>query len=143
MHSTHREMEILDELKVSGSCRIQDLARRLDVSEETIRRNVKKLAGRGLVRKVHGGVYLPDAVQEAPFAQRMDENPDAKRLIAAQLARIIKNGDSLILDIGSTTAYVARVPRVQRDLFSVTNEPAVAQRIATRNTNRLILAGRE
>src|SRR3546814_15869655 len=78
----------------------QDLARRLDVSEETIRRNVKKLAGRGLVRKVHGGVYLPDAVQEAPFAQRMDENPDAKRLIASQVARMIKNGDSLILDIG-------------------------------------------
>ena len=42
MHSTHREMEILDELKVSGSCRIQDLARRLEVSEETIRRKVGK-----------------------------------------------------------------------------------------------------
>src|SRR3546814_7256244 len=112
-------MEILDELKVSGSCRIQDLARRLDVSEETIRRNVKKLAGRGLVRKVHGGVYLPDAVQEAPFAQRMDENPDAKRLIAGQVARMIKNGDSLILDIGSTTAYVARSEEHTSELQSL------------------------
>src|SRR3546814_16147048 len=88
MHSTHREMEILDELKVSGSCRIQDLARRLDVSEETIRRNVKKIAGRGLVRKVHGGVYLPDAVQEAPFAQRMDEHQDAKRLNGSEERRV-------------------------------------------------------
>jgi DeoR family glycerol-3-phosphate regulon repressor len=143
MHSTHREMEILDELKVSGSCRIQDLARRLDVSEETIRRNVKKLAGRGLVRKVHGGVYLPDAVQEAPFAQRMDENPDAKRLIAGQLAQKIQNGDSLILDLGSTTAYVARALRGHHDLFVVTNSLAVAQMLATRNNNRVFMAGGE
>jgi DeoR family glycerol-3-phosphate regulon repressor len=143
MHSTHREMEILDELKVSGSCRIQDLARRLDVSEETIRRNVKKLAGRGLVRKVHGGVYLPDAVQEAPFAQRMDENPDAKRLIAGELARMIRNGDSLILDIGSTTAYVARALRAHHELFVVTNSVAVAQTLATRNNNRVFMAGGE
>ena len=143
MHSTHREMEILDELKISGSCRIQDLARRLDVSEETIRRNVKKLAGRGLVRKVHGGVYLPDAVQEAPFAQRMDENPEAKRLIAAQMARMIKNGDSLFLDIGSTTAYVARALRGHHDLFVVTNSVAAAQMLATRNNNRVFMAGGE
>jgi len=136
-------MEILDELKVSGSCRIQDLARRLEVSEETIRRNVKKLAGRGLVRKVHGGVYLPDAVQEAPFAQRMDENPDAKRLIADQLGRMIKNGDSLILDIGSTTAYVARALRGHHDLFVVTNSIAAAQMLATRNNNRVFMAGGE
>ncbi|MEQ8355037.1 MAG: DeoR/GlpR family DNA-binding transcription regulator [Kiloniellaceae bacterium] len=143
MHSTHREMEILDELKVSGSCRIQDLARRLAVSEETIRRNVKKLAVRGLVRKVHGGVYLPDAVQEASFAQRMDENPDAKRLIAGQLAQLIKDGDSLILDIGSTTAYVARALRGHHDLFVVTNSVAVAQMLATRNNNRVFMAGGE
>ena len=143
MHSTHREMEILDELKVSGSCRIHELARRLEVSEETIRRNVKKLADRGLVRKVHGGVYLPEAVQEASFAQRMDENPDAKRLIAAEVARLIEDGDSLILDIGSTTAYVARALRGHHDLFVVTNSVAVAQILATRNNNRVFMAGGE
>ena len=137
------EVAALESDAVLPSCRIQDLARRLDVSEETIRRNVKKLAGRGLVRKVHGGVYLPDAVQEAPFAQRMDENQDAKRLIAAQLARMIKNGDSLILDIGSTTAYVARALRGHHDLFVVTNSVAAAQMLATRNNNRVFMAGGE
>ena len=48
-HSTQRQMEILDELRLSGSIRIQDLARRLDVSEETIRRNVRQMAASGLV----------------------------------------------------------------------------------------------
>src|SRR3546814_16054741 len=79
----------------------------------------------------------------APFAQRMDENPDAKRLIAGQVARMIKNGDSLILDIGSTTAYVARALRGHHDLFVVTNSLAVAQMLATRNNNRVFMAGGE
>src|SRR3546814_19228102 len=80
---------------------------------------------------------------DLPFAQRMDENPDAKRLIAGQVARMIKNGDSLILDIGSTTAYVARALRGHHDLFVVTNSLAVAQMLATRTNNRVFMAGRE
>ncbi len=143
MHATHREMEIMDELRLLGSCRIQDLARRLDVSEETIRRNIKKLSENGLVRKVHGGVYLPDAAQEATFTQRMNLNTDAKRRVAAHLAERIDHGDSLILDIGSTTAYVAQALRGHHDLFIVTNSVAVAQTLATRNKNRVFLAGGE
>lgn len=143
MHATQREMEILEELRLSGSCRIQDLARRLAVSEETIRRNVKNLAEQGLVRKVHGGVYLPEALKEPSFSQRMNVNPDAKRAIAARVARHIRNGDSLILDIGSTTAYVARALREHHNLFVVTNSVAVAQMLATHNNNRVFLAGGE
>lgn len=143
MHATHREMEILEELRLSGSCRIQDLARRLSVSEETIRRNVKNLARQGLVRKVHGGVYIPEALREPSFTQRMNVNPDAKRRIAGHLAAYIRNGDSLILDIGSTTAYVARALREHHNLFVVTNSVAVAQTLATRNNNRIFLAGGE
>lgn len=143
MHATHREMEIMNELRLLGSCRIQDLARRLDVSEETIRRNIRKLSENGLVRKVHGGVYLPDAVQEATFTQRMNVNPDAKRRVATHLANRIDHGDSLILDIGSTTAYVAQALRGHHDLFIVTNSVAVAHTLATRNKNRVFLAGGE
>src|SRR3546814_10394538 len=73
----------------------------------------------------------------------MDEDPDAKRLIASQVARMIKNGDSLILDIGSTTAYVARALRGHNELFVVTNSVAVAQMLATRNNNRVFMAGGE
>lgn len=143
MHATHREMEIMNELRLVGSCRIQDLAKRLNVSEETIRRNIKKLAENGLVKKVHGGVYLPDIVQEATFTQRMNVNTEAKRLIAAHLANRISHGSSLILDVGSTTAYVAQALRGHHDLFVVTNSIAVAQTLATRNKNRVFMAGGE
>lgn len=142
--TTHREREIVEALRIAGgSSRIQVLAARLGVSEETIRRNVKKLAGDGLVRKVHGGVHLPDAEIEPSFQRRMDENPGAKRRIAARVAAMIASGDSLFLDIGSTTAYIAQALRSQRDLFVVTNSVAVAHLLAARNNNRVFMAGGE
>ena len=142
--ATHREREIIEALRLNGgSSRIQTLAARLGVSEETIRRNVKKLADDGLVRKVHGGVHLPDAEIEPSFQQRMDQNPEAKRRIAARVAAIVNNGDSLFLDIGSTTAYIARALRNHRNLFVVTNSVAVAHLLAARNNNRVFMAGGE
>ena len=142
--ATHREREIIEALRLNGgSSRIQPLAIQLGVSEETIRRNVKKLADDGLVQKVHGGVHLPDAEIEPSFQQRMDQNPEAKRRIAARVSTIIKNGDSLFLDIGSTTAYIARALRNHRDLFVVTNSVAIAHLLAARNNNRVFMAGGE
>jgi DeoR family glycerol-3-phosphate regulon repressor len=142
--TTHREREIVEALRLGGgSSRTQVLAAQLGVSEETIRRNVNKLAADGLVRKVHGGVHLPDAEIEPNFQRRMDENPGAKRRIAARVAAIVGNGASLFLDIGSTTAYIAQALRNHRDLFVVTNSVSVAHLLAARNNNRVFMAGGE
>lgn len=142
--AAHRAREILDLLRsIGGTSRIQPLAAALQVSEETIRRNVKRLADQGLVEKVHGGVHLVADVGEPSFNRRFNENPDEKRVIAAEVAHIIGDGDSLFLDVGSTTAYVARALRNHRDLFVVTNSIEVAQQLATRNGNRVFMAGGE
>jgi len=142
--ATHREREIIDALRQSGgSARIQPLAQRLGVSEETIRRNLRNLETDGLVRKVHGGVHLLDTDQEPDLQQRIDEHPRAKRAIAARLAEIIQNGASLFLDVGSTTSYIAQALRGHRDLFVVTNSVSVAHTLAARNNNRLFMAGGE
>ena len=143
-HSNHREREILEELRhQGGSCRIQVLAERLKVSEETIRRNVKALVETGIVRKVHGGVHLAESHIEQPFNRRLTVNKIAKREIAEKMADIIKSGDTLFLDIGSTTAHIANSLTRHRDLFIVTNSIAVAQTLATKNNNRIFLAGGE
>ena len=86
MSATQRQLEILDVLRTQGSSRIGDLASRLSVSEETIRRNVRRLALQGLVRKVHGGVHLPDLLQEPSFQFRVNEQRDAKERIARRVA---------------------------------------------------------
>ena len=144
VRGNHREREILDEVRLAGgAARIQFLAERLGVSEETIRRNVKALEFGGQIRKVHGGVYLLENQNEQPFRQRMDENADAKRRIAAEVADIIKDGDALFLDIGSTTAYIAQALQRHADLFVVTNSVAVAHTLAARNGNRVFMASGE
>ena len=143
MPATQREHAILQILQDNGSGRIQDLAHRLQVTEETIRRAVKRLESAGHVSKVHGGVHLKDWGAEPSFEQRFILNPQPKRRIAAHLATMIGNGASLFLDVGSTTAYVAQALRLHRDLLVVTNSLAVAQVLTSRNGNRVFMAGGE
>lgn len=138
-----RDREILDILAATGAARVQDLARKLRVTEETIRRSVKRLEAEGLATRVHGGVHLRDWQSEPNFAQRFGVNAQAKRRIATHLAAMIGDGASLFLDVGSTTAYVAQALQVRRDLLVVTNSLAVAQALATRNGNRVFMAGGE
>lgn len=141
-YSNHREREILEELRLAGgSSRIQFLAERLNVSEETIRRNIRVLEESGHVTKVHGGVHLKDFSTEQPLHFRMNENAEAKRVIAAEVADMIQDGDTLFLDIGSTTAFIAVALQKHQNLFIVTNSISVAHTLSTRNGNRVFLAG--
>jgi len=144
--TNQREQEILREVRLAGgSCRIGFLARKLDVSDETIRRNIKTLAANGLVKKVHGGVSLVGLVSvvEPPFQRRMDRNTGVKKALAEKVAGMIDNGDSLFLDVGSTMAYVARALQNHQDLYIVTNSITVAHMLTARNNNRVFLAGGE
>lgn len=139
-----RGHEILEILRLSGgNSRIQTLAETLGVTEETIRRNVKKMSDDGLVHKVHGAVHLAETKTELSFSARMSEAPDAKRRIAAHVARRVPDGASLFLDIGSTTAYIAQALQGHSDLFIVTNSVAVAHALAARNGNRVFMPGGE
>ena len=144
--TNQREQEILREVqRAGGSCRIGYLARKLNVSDETIRRNIKSLEASGLVKKVHGGVSLAGLVSvvEPPLQRRMDRNTDAKKALASAVADIIKNGESLFLDVGSTTAFIAQALQNHQDLYIVTNSTTVAQMLTGRNNNRVFLAGGE
>ena len=142
--SNHREREILEELRLAGgSSRIQFLAERLGVSEETIRRNIRSLQASGLVTKVHGGVHVAGEHKEEPLHFRMGDNPEAKRRIAAEVASIVEDGDTIFLDIGSTTVFIATALQRHRNLFAVTNSLSVAHILAARNGNRVFFAGGE
>ncbi|TMV12623.1 DeoR/GlpR family DNA-binding transcription regulator [Arenibacterium halophilum] len=142
--TNQREEEILRELaRVGGSCRVSALARQLGVTNETIRRNVRTLEDRNIVRKVHGGVHLVEDILEPTLENRLTREVDAKTRIARAVAGTISDGDSLFLDIGSTTAYVALALQSHSNLFVATNSVFVAQTLATRNNNKVFMAGGE
>jgi DeoR family transcriptional regulator, glycerol-3-phosphate regulon repressor len=142
MRLQKRQNEIMASVKRHGACSIIELARQLEVSDETIRRNIKPLVHQGLIDKVHGGVILSQKQEpEPPFGKRMNERVEAKQLISAQVATIIKDGDSIMLDTGSTTAYVARALGDHRNLSVVTNCTEIARTLAREASNRVHLCG--
>ena len=141
--SNKRQAEIIKVARTRGACSITDLAEELGVSSETIRRNVKVLAAEGLIEKVRGGVMMPNALAEPAFPFRMNEGKEEKQRIAAHIAGKINDGDSLILDNGSTTAYIAHALNSHENLFVVTNSVVVANILAIQPGNRVFMAGGE
>jgi len=143
MRPTVRQNEILKLVREQGACAIGQLAAQLEVSDETIRRNVKPRVSEGLVEKVHGGIVLPEQYQEPHIHKRMRQQAEAKKRIAALVARGVRDGESLMIDTGSTTAYVAHALADHSDLVVVTNSPYIAGLLASRNGNRVFMAGGE
>jgi DeoR family glycerol-3-phosphate regulon repressor len=138
-----RHAEILRLVGEAGTVTIADLATQLDVSLETVRRDVKPLTRDGSVLKMHGAIGLPTFVGEAPFERRMRENADAKRTIAKAVAATIRDGESVMLDTGTTTSFLARELTGHRRLTVVTNSSDIARTLATVNGNKVYMAGGE
>jgi DeoR family transcriptional regulator, glycerol-3-phosphate regulon repressor len=141
--SLKRQTEILRTVRKMGTSSITDLAERLDVSTETIRRNIKPLVEKGSVVRFHGGIMDPEHLEEPPFARRMQVHESGKRAVANVVAKLIQDGDSLILDNGTTTAYLADALARHSRLVVVTNSAEIACRLASRNGNRVFMAGGE
>lgn len=95
-----------------GFCTVAELAGYLDVSEMTVRRDVRRLDELGELRVVHGGVSLPrETVAAAGFDARLHANAAAKRRVAETAARLVADGDTIAVDAGTTAhALVTALP---------------------------------
>jgi DeoR family transcriptional regulator, glycerol-3-phosphate regulon repressor len=143
MALTSRQSEIVNALRENGTAGVTDLAKRLNVSTESIRRDVKSLVEAREAVKRHGSVALPYELAEAPFERRMAERVAAKRAISRRAARLVEDGDSLMLDSGTTTSLFARELLRKRNLTVVTNSSDIARTLATVNGNKVYMAGGE
>jgi DeoR family glycerol-3-phosphate regulon repressor len=143
MFATHRQNEILRLVRAQHTCTITDLANTFSVSDETIRRDLKPLVAGGLLVKVHGGIMLPSQLDEPPFRRRLVEQRDAKRAIASRVAQMIRDGDSVMLDGGTTCVHIAHALEAHSRLTVVTNSAEIARLLAPRNGNRVLMAGGE
>jgi DeoR family glycerol-3-phosphate regulon repressor len=143
MFSTQRQAEILRLVQAQRTCTVIELAEVFAVSDETIRRDLKPLIAEGVLIKVHGGVMLPGRLDEPPFQRRLQENLEAKRLMAASVCEMVRDGDSLILDGGTTCVHIANALCARSRLTVVTNSAEIARTLAPRNGNRVFVAGGE
>ena len=109
MKSADRRRLVVDLLREDGQVAVADLAAATGASEMTVRRDLDQLAARGILRRVHGGAVpaAPSGV-EPPFDTRLTESAPAKRAIAAAAAGLVRDGETVVLDSGTTALEVAR-----------------------------------
>jgi DeoR family transcriptional regulator, glycerol-3-phosphate regulon repressor len=139
----NRQAKIIATLRQHGSLSVNELAALLEVSDETIRRDAVPLEKDGQLLKLHGALALPHNMGEATFERRMRESAPAKLAIARAAVQMVRDGDSLIIDTGTTTTFFARELRQRRNLTIVTNSTENARTLADVPGNKVYLAGGE
>jgi DeoR family glycerol-3-phosphate regulon repressor len=142
MLAEQRHQYILAQVTKNGALSVAELVRELNVSRETIRRDLNTLAGRGLIVTTHGGALSGDR-REPDLDVREAANAGAKRAIGERAAELVPDGASLIIDSGSTTQAVARALTGRHRLTVYTNDWRIALLLGRRNDNRVTLLGGE
>lgn len=136
-----RRNRLLELVRERGFAALPDLANDLQVSESTIRRDLEFLEESGTARRTHGGVFYTGASPKLPhFEERQPAQWETKRAIAREAVKLIEDGDTVLLDGGSTTYEVARL-LVGRPLQVVTNSLPVANLFASNADTDLVLVG--
>jgi DeoR/GlpR family transcriptional regulator of sugar metabolism len=129
MLTEERRQLILERLRNDGKVVAAELSSALDVSPDTVRRDLRDLADAGLLRRVHGGA-LPPAVGARPWAVRREQAPDAKAAIAHATAGLLRSGQVILLDSGTTSLEVARHLPSDLEATVITNSPPIAVALA-------------
>ena len=140
-----RHVEIIRRLTEAGPLSVEQLCKELEVSPATMRRDLDALEAGGLVSRVHGGAMLrPEAAVDAdtrlPFAEVATVDAHDKADVAHRAAALVRDGDVVLLDIGTTTALVASELRGRR-LTVITANLAVLDVLRDDPAIELILLG--
>lgn len=143
MLAANRHEEILRLLNKDRFVKVSQLSRLFDVSEETIRRDLDKLEKDGLLRKLHGGAVPVDIANVdniKPISERIGENIGEKDIIAKLAYDLIEDGDTLILDTGSTILQLAKILD-NKYITVITNDISIAYELSQKENVDLIVTG--
>lgn len=140
-----RRSLILKRLAESGVVRTQDLSDEMHVSVETIRRDLAALEGEGVLERVHGGAANVDQrlSEEPSFLDRSALGESAKSRIGAAAANLVRDGATIILDVGTTAlSLAAALPMTFRGIVVTNSLPAAAELAKRPGADVLVTGGR-
>lgn len=142
MFQIERQEKILQYINKKKKAHIKELSDVFDVSKVTIRRDLDELADKGLIIKTHGGVMsiMNKFSYEIPYSSKSEINNEAKKKIGIAAAKLVDDGDIVIIDSGSTTLEVARNIKSQ-NITVLTNDIKISMEIAQIHNAKLIVAG--
>lgn len=136
-----RQSEIMKQLHEFKTVKISELSKELNVTRETIRKDLYEMEEKGLVRKVHGGAILNKANLETSYINRKNTNENEKRSIAKRASEFVENGDTLYIDYGTTALLFTREILSKKDLTIITNSLPIANEIIDYSDFEVIIIG--
>jgi DeoR family fructose operon transcriptional repressor len=128
--SARRRDEVLLHIKEKGSATIGELAERFAVSEMTVRRVLYKLSAASLIIRTPGGAMVVPGSMERTFLERSAKMASAKDALGRTAASLVRDGETIVLDSGTTTQLIARHLASRRDLVVVTASLAALEELA-------------
>jgi len=141
MFAEERKGKITEMIKNGKSVRVSELAKQFGVSESTIRRDLADLETIGMIKRTHGGAVDNFVTSFEPsFAEKEDKYAKEKEYIGKLAASFIKDGDTIILDSGTTTKYI--VPNITaKNVTIITNSLNIAYELSNNSNFEVIVTG--
>jgi DeoR/GlpR family transcriptional regulator of sugar metabolism len=137
-----RRGRILELLMQKGKVKVIELSKLFGISEVTIRNDLAELDEAGLLERIHGGaVRTHKAYYNLSFHERLKTNEPEKRKIAAACASMIADGDTIMINSGTTTLFTVQELRNVKNLTIVTNSVSIAQEAVNYDKVNVILLG--
>ena len=140
MLTSERKALILERIRRDGRLVAKGFARELDLSEDTVRRDLREMAGDGLLARVHGGA-LPIQPDLPDFSARRSLAANEKQRLGAKAAALIRPGQIIFLDGGTTNAEIARALPRAFAFTVVTHSPTIAAELEHHPTAEVVLIG--
>lgn len=142
MLAIERKNEILRKLRAEQRVLVSELALYYNVTEETIRRDLDKLEKDGYATKTYGGAILGNSTKtDLSYTIRNKTNVEAKTVIASLAAKLVEDGDHIMLDDSSTSLYVAKKLKEKKGLTVITNSVELVAELANVDGWTLLLTG--
>ena len=133
-----RQLAILNRVISSPKINVADLAKEFSVSQVTIRQDLKLLEQTGMLKRFHGGA-MP--VSDDDIMKRLSINYDIKLNIAKKAASLVSNGETVMIESGSTNALLARELANKSDVTIITNSTFISRYVRGMNNLKIIILG--
>ena len=138
-----RQKKMMEYIEANTSAQIHELAERFHVSEATVRRDLDDLDQQGALKRTHGGAIKVDrsTAYESMYSEKIGQMLDEKHRIADKAAQMVHAGDTVLIDSGTTTFFIAQALSHHENLTIITNDLYIAYQTPLHPSSTLIVTG--